>query len=207
MDLRRPLRVITPTLDGDVLVVLAGAEAEFTGRQVHELAATGSHVGVKKALDRLVEQGVVLRRPAGRAHLYRLNREHLAAPAIEQLVLARSTLVGRLRDAIASWPQLPATAVLFGSIARGSASTDSDLDVLIVRPAEVDPESDVWVDQLAELTRRASAWTGNEARLLEYGEDEIADMPEPEPVLVEAARDGIELFGSVRALRRAIARR
>jgi hypothetical protein len=206
MDLRRPLQVITPTLDGDVLVVLAGADAEFTGRQVHELAATGSHVGIKRALDRLVDQGVVLRRPAGRAHLYRLNREHLAAPAIEQLAQARSTLVRRLREAIACWPQPPAMAVLFGSMARGSASTDSDLDVLVVRRVGVGPDDDVWAGQLADLTRRASAWTGNEARLLEYGEDEIADMQEPEPVLVEAVGDGIELFGSLRLLRRAMAR-
>ncbi len=207
MDLRRPLQVISPTLDGDVLVVLAGADAEFTGRQVHELAATGSHVGVKKALDRLVDQGIVLRRQAGRAHLYRLNREHLAAPAIEQLAHARSALVGRLREAIAMWRQPPMIAVLFGSIPRGSASADSDIDVLIVRPVGVDPDDEVWADQLTELTRRASAWTGNEARLLEYGEDEIADLQEPEPVLVEAARDGVELFGSLRSLRRAAAGR
>ncbi len=207
MDFARPLQVVTPTLDGDALVVLAGADAEFTGRQVSDLAATGSHVGVKRALDRLVDQGVVLRRPVGRAHLYRLNREHLAAPAIEQLVQARSALVGRLRDAIASWSQPPANAVLFGSTARGSASTDSDLDILLIRRVGVDPDGEVWAGQLADLTRRALGWTGNEARLLEYGEDELADMQEPDPVLVEAVGDGVELFGSLPFLRRAMARR
>ena len=38
MDLARPLAVVSPTVDADVLAHLAGAEAEFTGRQVHQVA-------------------------------------------------------------------------------------------------------------------------------------------------------------------------
>jgi hypothetical protein len=78
MDFSRPLGVVSPTLDGDVLTVLAAADEEFSGRRIQRLLGHSSEPGVRKAAERLVEQGVVLRRPAGRAKLYRLNRQHLA---------------------------------------------------------------------------------------------------------------------------------
>jgi hypothetical protein len=42
MDFGRPFNVVTPTLDGDVLGVLAGAEEEFTGRRIHQVLERGS---------------------------------------------------------------------------------------------------------------------------------------------------------------------
>src|SRR4051812_28639181 len=140
MDFRRPLSTVTPTLDGDVLVVLAGVDAELTGREVHRLANRGSEHGIRKVLDRLVDEGVVNRRPAGSAKLYRLNREHLAAPAIEALAGMRRELLRRMRDAATAWEITPAGVVLFGSFARGEASRESDVDILVVRPAQVDAD-------------------------------------------------------------------
>ena len=52
MDLSRPMRVVTPTLDGDVLVVLAGTDAPLTGRQVHTVLGRASETGVRMALER-----------------------------------------------------------------------------------------------------------------------------------------------------------
>lgn len=44
---------------------------------------------------------------------------------------------------------------------------------------------------------------GNDTRVLEYGEQELADTAE-EPLLAEALREDIELSGSRRTLRRLI---
>ena len=85
MDLGRPLTVVAPTVDADVLAVLASAEADFTGRQVHQVAGRHSEKGVRNCLHRLVGQGVVTARRAGKADLYSLNRHHLAAPYIVAL--------------------------------------------------------------------------------------------------------------------------
>jgi hypothetical protein len=203
MDFRRPLRAVTPTLDGDVLAVLARADAEFTGRQVHHLVGHGSERGVRNALDRLAEQGVASSRRVGAAKLYRLNREHLAAQWIEGLAGMREQLLRRLTDTIEAWEAPPVVAVLFGSVARGEATEDSDLDLLVVRPAALPPDSPVWEPQLADLERSATAWTGNDARVLEFGEQELVATPSgPEPVVQEAARDGIAVFGSLRHLTR-----
>ena len=100
MNFSRPLETLTPTLDGDVLTVLARADAEMTGRQIQRLAGHGSHQGIRNAADRLTRQGIVLRRPAGNANLYKLNRGHVAAPWIVGLAGLADQVLERLRNAI-----------------------------------------------------------------------------------------------------------
>jgi hypothetical protein len=201
MDFRRPLQVITPTLDGDVLSVLARAEAEMTGRELQRVIGHGSHQGIRNAADRLAEQGVVSRRAAGNANLYQLNRDHVAASWIEGLASLPAQVLDRLRDAINGWEQRPVLVMLFGSVARGEATPESDLDLLVVRPADCDPDQPVWQQQISTLQAHASAWTGNDTRVLEFGAQELT-AGEPQPVLAEAARDGIELYGTPRLLHR-----
>lgn len=203
MDFRRPLTVVTPTLDGDVLGALARADAEFSGRELAQHVGHGSAEGIRRAADRLVIQGVVLRRVAGTAHLYRLNRDHLAAPWIDGLAGLREQLIDRLRDLLTSWEEPPLVVLLFGSVARAQATATSDLDVLVIRPRDCDPDTDSWRTQLAELQRSATAWTGNDTRILELGEDELSGAS-VQPVLKDALSDGIELLGSRRKLRRLI---
>lgn len=203
MDFRHPLRVVTPTLDGDVLALLAGADESFSGRQLHRMLGHGSEPGVRKAVERLVVQGVVLRQEVGRAKLYRLNRQHIAAAHIEGLARLRADLVDRLRAALESWEEAPFAAILFGSVAHGEATTGSDLDLLLVRRRAVDEDSPVWLEQLASVEREATEWTGNDARVLEYGEEDLA-VRGVAAVVDEAIADGIELFGSRRRLRRLI---
>ncbi len=201
MDFAHPLRVVSPTLDGDVLSVLAGAEEEFSGRRIHRLVGHGSEPGVRKAVERLVDQGIVLRRQAGRANLYRLNRQHVSSEAIELLAQARSQLIAWLQEAIASWEVVPRCAAVFGSVARGEAGPDSDLDLLVVRRSEIDEENATWESQLGSLQQSATAWTGNDARVIELGEGELAQA---EPLLAEVIGEGIGLFGSLDFLRDAI---
>jgi len=204
MDFRRPLTVVSPTLDGDVLAVLAGADAEFSGRHIHRMVASGSENGVRNAAERLVAQGVVSSRRVGRANLYRLNREHLAAPHIEALSALRTQLFERLRAAISAWDVPPRWAMVFGSVARGEAGPHSDLDVLVIRSSKVDEDSPEWRGQLDRLEEQAAGWTGNEARILEYSEDELGEAAVV-AVLKGALADGIELHGSRHSLRHLVA--
>jgi predicted nucleotidyltransferase len=201
MDFRRPLQAVTPTLDGDVLSVLARAEAEMTGRELQRVIGHGSHQGIRNAADRLAEQGVVARRSVGNANLYQLNRDHVAASWIEGLSSLPAQVLDRLRDAIRRWEHPPTLVVLFGSVARGEATPESDLDLLVVRPTNCEADEPVWQEQLSNLQMLASAWTGNDARILEFGEQELTG-DEPQQVLTDAARDGIELYGTLRLLRR-----
>src|SRR5713226_7111233 len=87
----------------EVLLVLRGTTRPLTGREVSRLVRTGSQPTVNASLRRLTEEGVVHAEEAGKAYLYTLNREHLAAPAVERLAGIRLELERRLRTEIAEW--------------------------------------------------------------------------------------------------------
>ena len=196
MDLARPLAVVSPTVDADVLAVLAGAEAEFTGRQVHQVAGRHSEKGVRNCLHRLVGQGIVNSRRAGKADLYSLNRQHLAAPHIVALAGLRQELLARIRAELAGWQEAPTFAALFGSAATGRMRPDSDIDLLVVRPESVDVEGAEWRRQLENLSTGVTAWTGNDTRLLELDEDEVRrGLLGGERVLADVRDEGVVLYG------------
>ena len=206
MDLSRPLATVLPAIDAGAIAVLAGTEAPLTGRQVAELAGESSHPSTLRALLRLAAQGLVLVEPAGRANLYRLNRDHLLVPALLEIASADTLLRSRLADSISSW-QVPALhASLYGSVARGDASTTSDLDVLVVRPEGLaTSDRQAWENQLSDLERRAFSWTGNPLSWLETTPTDLRRAGEAgEPLFQSWRDDAILLTGqSLSSLMRA----
>jgi predicted transcriptional regulator len=195
MDVSKPFTAISSGVDADVLVVLAGSTKPRSGRELARRAGR-SNTGVQHVLDRLVEHGLVNREEVGRTFLYELNRDHLLAPTVEQMAGARAELVRRLRDAINGWEIPPVHASLFGSAARGDGDASSDIDLLVVRPADVDPDDAHWrgqVDGLANLVRR---WTGNNAGIAEVSEGELPRLrKERPPVVEEVGEDAVDLAG------------
>jgi hypothetical protein len=196
VDLTRPLSVITPTVDGDVLAVLAGAEASFTGRRVHQIAGRHSERGVRNALHRLCDQGIVLRERVGSADQYRLNRAHLAAPHVEALAGLRAELLRRLAGELGRWVIPPVFAALFGSAVRKDMRPESDIDILVVRDDVVDADESEWRTQLDVLASDVTAWTGNDARILEFSVRETrAGLAAGDGVLLAARDEGSVLYG------------
>jgi hypothetical protein len=196
MNMSRAYSTVAPTVEGDVLVVLAGTTQPLTGRRVARLARRGSVAAVAKALSRLVSQGIVLRQEAPPASLYTLNRQHLAAPAVETLALIRTELLDRLRHALSTWDTPPVHASLFGSAAREDGGIDSDIDILIVRPAGLDTEDTTWDAQLRDFGDAVLAWTGNHTSVIDIAEQDIGQIREHNPpILRDLQRDGIDLAG------------
>lgn len=198
MELSRPLSVITPTLDGDVLRVLALADAEFTSADIHRLLDGPSVRGIHNTLGRLTEQGLVSRRPAGRANLYQLNRQHRAAPYVIGLARLRDELLDRLGSEVRSWPAPPLIGALFGSAARRDHSPQSDIDILLVRPD--DASDDIWDDPADSLSVLVTAWTGNDRRALTFTQSQVQDPGTDEPVLEDVVRDGMAFHGDLQWL-------
>lgn len=197
MDVAHPYTAICPTLDSGVLSVLAGTTRPLTGREIARLLGRRSHSGVLDALNRLAEHGVVDREEAGRALLFTLNREHLAAPAVDVLAGMRSELLTRLRGAVDSWEVAPVHVSMFGSAARGEGDASSDIDLFVVRPKGVEGEEPRWRGQLDHLARLVERWTGNRAGIAEAGEEEIARLRSEEPPIVAELRsDAIAIAGT-----------
>ena len=195
MILNRPLEVVTSTVDGDVLTVLARADAAFTPPQVRDLAGRHSVAGVRNALHRLTEQGIVHSEQVGRAFTYRLNRDHIAAPHVIALAEAGQTLAQLMRELLRSWATPPEFSALFGSAATGRMTAASDLDVLIVRPSAVDNDSEVWHDQVDNFAQSCTRWAGNDTRILELSAVEVRGGMATDEVLSDIARNGIHLSG------------
>jgi predicted transcriptional regulator len=195
MDVARPFSALSTSVDADVLVVLAGSSVPRTGRELARMTGR-SNTGVQHVLDRLVAHGLVERTEAGRAFLYLLNRDHLLAPAVEEMAEVRVALVSKLREAISLWGMPAVHASLFGSTARGDGGPDSDIDLFIVRPAGIAADDPGWRAQIDGLADRVRRWTGNHAGIAEISKKELPQLRRDRPPVVdEVSADAIDLAG------------
>ena len=85
---------------------------------------------------------------------------------------------------------------MFGSAARADGDASSDIDLLIVRPGDVDEEEPNWRAQVDALGEAVRAWTGNHAGIVELGERDLDDLSRrPPPILTDLRTDAIDLAG------------
>jgi predicted nucleotidyltransferase len=196
MNVARPYEIFSHRLDTEALVALARTTRPLPARQIWRLAGSGSERGVRLALQRLVTHGVVDSQAAGRAELYTLNRQHLAAPIAEQIAGLRGAMFDRLRATIGAWETQPFHASVFGSAARGDGDTDSDIDLLVVRPAGTDEEDERWRGQLEELVEALRRWTGNEVSLAELSAEDAGRLRTGRAAITKELRsDAVDLAG------------
>ena len=204
MQTQHPLAVITPTLDGDVLTVLARADAPYTVGDVQRVIGGRSHAGIRKVLERLTQQGTVIAQPVGAAISYRLNREHLAAQHIVALANLRATLIERMRVHVEAWPTPPVWAAMFGSAARGDMRPESDIDLFLVDP-DVDPPR--WEGLVHQLAGEVSRWTGNDARVLSMTEAEVrVGALRHDPILQSLLDEALTITGDPKWPHRTVAK-
>jgi hypothetical protein len=187
------MSTVTPTLDGDVLAVLAQQDATFTTGQLNRILTRASEDGLRKALRRLAKQGIVLSDRVGNAYIYSLNREHLAAAYIVGLAGLMTTFLARLTRELEMWEARPRYAAVFGSAALGTMSADSDLDLLLIRPDNVG--DDLWDAQVDRLVEMVTRWTGNDARPLQFTTSDLASAGD-DAVLRDVLAHGLTVAGT-----------
>lgn len=175
MNLSNPIRSVIPVGQGDVLAVLARTDRPLTGRRVAELTdGRLSQKGTNLALRALARAGLVLVEAQPPANLYRLNRQHLAAPSIEALVVLRERLIAAMTEHIGSWEIRTEGAWLFGSAASGTGDEASDIDVLVLRDKSVD--EGIWDAQVERFATAVMTWTGNRCEVVEYTAEEFREL-------------------------------
>ncbi|HEX6454981.1 MAG TPA: nucleotidyltransferase domain-containing protein [Solirubrobacterales bacterium] len=196
MNFSKPFESMIPVVDSAVLTVLAESTKSRTGREVAR-AADRSQDATQRVLDRLVEHGVVLREEAGRARVYRLNWDHVAAEPIVELASLRSRFFQRLQEEIAPWEPRPFHVSVFGSVARGEGDVDSDVDIFLVRPSAVEEDDAAWRGDVDALADQVYRWTGNHAGIAEVGQDELDRLRREQPAILRSLRaDAVDIVGA-----------
>lgn len=196
MDLGSPVLDVAPAVRGALLQALARLEQPVTRRQL--AAAAGVAPGHASAvIEDLIQAGLVSQTIAGRSSMVILNRSHLAAGPLLALAGLRGELIRRLRQRLSAWPHLRGSW-LFGSVARGDADSDSDVDLLIVAD---DLQSTDLHERLAQLHADVRSWTGNDLQLVEHSAASWRKLVRSKNPLVEQIRlDGIALTGDAASL-------
>ena len=185
-----PFGGLIPGPHAAVLAVLLRTTAALTGRQVHKLVSPrASQQTVQRALHELTALGVVDSTPAGRAILYTVNQKHVAVPALRTLASPLDLLRQVVAGAIAGTEDQITAVVLFGSVARGEASRDSDIDLAVV----AEPN---WVGR-ANLWHEVGDRFGGRCDVLQYSPTDFVNWAESgeEPVLRKIVAEGITLWG------------
>ena len=195
MDFTHPVESVIPGAQGRVLAVMAETTAELNLRTIAQLSEV-SVAQASRILPPLVESGLVERRDVPPSSLFRLAREHVAAGPLLVLSRARDVVITEMGIAAGALPMTPESVVVFGSFARGKADAQSDIDVVLVRPAGIDDSDEMWADSVEQWRNRIRQVSGNRIEVLEVGEEEVPRrLRSGQPAWIDIRREGVVVFG------------
>ncbi|MCA1674030.1 MAG: nucleotidyltransferase domain-containing protein [Actinobacteria bacterium] len=193
VDYRKPVEALIPGAQGRILGVLARAGAPLNLRTLARLAGI-SPGQASRVLPRLVELGVVQRTEVPPSALFELPKQNFAAELVRDLVDAHGALLQEMRRTAAKLRPAPASMVLFGSAATGDAGAGSDIDVLVVRPA--DAADDAWTTAVMRWVAHIREFSGNPVNVLEEEERDIPRLLRSRRSLWDSIRSqGVLLAG------------
>jgi len=197
VNLSEPIASVIPGAYGPILAALFRTGVPLSGRQIAGLVeGKVSRSRVNDVLRELAAHGLVCEAVHPPAILYTVNRNHVAAEALEALVELRPRLLDRMRADIAHWEPSAISVLLYGSVARGEGNANSDIDVLVVRPDAVSAEETTWRNQVDQFVDRVQTWSGNACEVLELSDAEFTTaMTRGRKLERELRRDAICLGG------------
>jgi hypothetical protein len=187
MDFARPIESVIPGAQGKLLAALARVSGPLTLRAAAEVAAVSTGQ-CSELLRQLVVLGIVEREDIPPAAHFRLVRDHVAAKPLLALLDTCERFIESVGKTAARIRPTPISVVVLGSLARGEARSDSDIDVLVVRPSEIAADDGGWRDAVARWVAGAERASGNPVNLLE------ADAAEARRLL----RSGKGVWSSIR---------
>ncbi len=189
MQFGAPFGGLVPGARGAVLAALLRTGVALTGRQLHGLVRDDFSLwSVQRALIELAELGIVDVRQVGRANVYQVNEDHYAIRPLRMLVDPLAALRGVVAELVGA---TASAAILFGSVARGEADADSDIDLAVLA-------ADGW-DGRSALEGAVRARLGNDCDVLVFTPDEFIRLAASgeEPVVAAILADGVALVGSI----------
>ena len=132
----------------------------YTGREIARLINC-SQEATRKALNELVNHGLLRRDYVGTSYNYYLNEDHmLVGQVVNKAFLAEQNSIREIASIFKD--QLGkefVRAIIFGSVAKNKERPDSDVDILVVVRDGIDMDS--VEDRVNKAANLATAATGN----------------------------------------------
>ena len=132
-------------------------DERFYVRQLTDLLGEDS-TNLSRELARLESMGILVSEKDGREKYYRANADSAVFDELQSLAVKTTGMLDVLREALASHRSQIDVAVVFGSIADGTYTAKSDVDLLVV--GDVDPlDLHAAVSQAEQKLRRSVNYT------------------------------------------------
>lgn len=135
----------------------------YRSELARELGVTPS--SLQRPLTGLIHSGIITARPDGNRLYYVVDMTQPIIPELKGLLAKTSGIAGIIRDAFARVGSKVKFAFVYGSVAAGTESATSDVDLLIV--------GDVGLKELSIALRTASDRVGREINPVVYTELEF----------------------------------
>lgn len=203
MNLSQPGADLLGETPAALLRALARRTSAASGRELGRLAGISSPSTAHRALAELVRTGLVTATESSHATLFALNREHALWIPIESILGIPAKIDHMIETIVAEAFGDTATVALFGSVARGDATSGSDIDIALVVANDARPDS--VADVSDQLVERLGAFAGNPVQVVAINRGQLAGMiAEHDPLIdswLEDARTvgGPDLRAAIRA--------
>ena len=103
----------------------------FNGSELIRLAGSGTGA-VQRELEKLTSAGILSVTLSGNRKFYRANRQSPVFNELHGLILKTVGLVEPLRQALEAFRSNIEVAFVYGSVARGQDTAESDIDLMII---------------------------------------------------------------------------
>ncbi|OGT22414.1 MAG: DNA polymerase subunit beta [Gammaproteobacteria bacterium RBG_16_57_12] len=170
-------------------LLLLHPEKKFHVREIARL--TGTVAGtLHKELTRLAEAGLLARETVGNQIRYGANRECPIYEELAGILRKTSGLVDVLADALAPLAEKIESAFVFGSMARGTETAGSDVDIMVI--------GDVRFSEVVKALHGAQGILRREINPKVYGKAEWRRMNEKKDAFVKevTAKPKLYIIGS-----------
>ncbi|MFH1127857.1 MAG: nucleotidyltransferase domain-containing protein [Candidatus Omnitrophota bacterium] len=179
-----------------ILRFLVKSQAQLNGREIAKNVDL-SHVKVHTALKDLTKQGVVNMHSVGSSLVYWLNEEHVLVKEIIRPAFEKEEGVfGHIVQIIVKEikPPRPLSVILFGSFAKGGASSDSDIDIVIIYPRS--KSKPLISEELSEAGKKVTLLFGNQLASTALSINEFQNkLKKNDAFINEIVRTGKVIYG------------
>lgn len=193
MDYTRPVEALIPGVRGRLLAACLRSDEPQSMRQLSHLAHV-SRARVTAVVIDLEALGLVHRDSVGTSLLVSLVDESPVVQALRQVADLRSITLHRWTERARELTPAPVSLAIYGSWARGQARVNSDIDVLLVLPADLAVEhEDAYRSQFGAWCQFASRVAGLTVSPLVL--DEIETKAVDGPLWDDLVQDAVTLVG------------